>query len=71
MKNAITMAGYYASHAVWSVCDGDTLIPNFALLFLIETLITIKGPGFTAGDHVWIANAFYSGLDSHDEGANI
>ena len=27
MNSAVKMAGFFAAHAIWSVCEGETLIP--------------------------------------------
>ena len=32
MKDAADVAGFFAAHAVWSICEGETLIPIYAFV---------------------------------------
>ena len=56
MKNVLTMAGNFAAHAIWSVSDGETLIPIVGLLDSedkqsMKRMVMGSAEALSAGEH--------------------
>ena len=81
MESATKLTGFLAAHAIWSVSDGEMLIPmlgfetaegtRYLHRFVAERVekgLTFDGP---APDYQVAGSAFFEGVDSHEKAAPI